>query len=140
MPALPRRAAADALGISPATLLRWTRDGTGKITSGGGRGRRTLYDVPTIAAARGLCASAPSAETIGQLERGAKALSLAQIIIADLAMLVRTGALAQFDVPAHRRAELIRFLALRVIDTAHEHLKISERPSFAQLTEITGSR
>jgi hypothetical protein len=141
MPALPRQQAADELGISPATLLRITRDGTGKIQKGGGRGRKTLFDVETIRAARGPRSASPqcSPEFIEQLARGARALSIAQILMEDFATLYRSGAFAQFRVPPDRCADLVRFLALRVIDRVHEHLHIADRPSFAQLMEITES-
>jgi hypothetical protein len=147
MPALSRQQAADELGISPATLLRLTRDGTGKIQNGGrgGRGRKTLFDVNVIRAARGLRASPTqrskaSPEMIEQLDRGARALGLAQILIEDFAMLHLSGAFAKFRVPPDRRADLVRFLAMRAVHCVHEHLRIDERPDFVKLMEITASR
>jgi hypothetical protein len=138
MPVLTRQQAADELGISPATLWRITRNGVGKIQKGGGRGRKSLFDTETIRAARGAPPTS-SPEVIAQLERGARALSLAQTLMDDFDMLYRSGAFAQFRVPPDRRADLVRFLALRVIDRVHEHLRIAARFSFADVAKITES-
>jgi hypothetical protein len=57
----------------------------------------------------------------------------------DFHMLYRSGAFAQFRVPPDRRADLVRFLALRSIDRVHEHLRIAARLSFADVSKITES-
>jgi hypothetical protein len=141
MPALSRQQAAEALKISQATLLRWTRGGLGKVSTGGrgGRGCRTLFDVETIRAARSAAPTQRSPEVIAQLDRGARALGLTQILMEDFAMLHRSGAFAQFRVPPDRRADLVRFLAMRAVHCVHEHLRIDECPDFAELLKITES-
>jgi hypothetical protein len=140
MPALPRQQAADELGISPATLLRITRNGVGKIQQGGGRARKTLFDTETIRAARGSrdVSTQRLFEIVEQFDRGARALTLTSTLVREFQLL--QDALAQFDVPQHRRAELVRFLAWRIVDCACEHLRIDERPDFATLMDITASR
>lgn len=53
MSAVPLRAAAQALGVSAGTLIRWKRDGCPTVRRGGrGRGRAALFDVGEVRAWR----------------------------------------------------------------------------------------
>jgi hypothetical protein len=123
MPALPKKLAAEALGISPATLLRRTRDGVGVLRRGRGRGVQTLFDVELLRTKWG-GSGGVAGETLTQLDRGVRATTLPESLSDCLLWIKRTGVLAEFDVPIHRREALLRFIEQQIVSRAREHMRL----------------